>query len=91
MGVFSGLGTLGSIVFLAIGTPLIRRFGPIRSLQAGLLLAGLGLVLLTPPSWLAILAANILIGIGYGPSAPAGSDILNSRRAVVRSPDRHRF
>ena len=76
VGVFSGLGTLGSIVVLAIGTPLIRRFGPIRSLQAGLVLAGLGLVLLTPPSWLAILAANILIGIGYGPSAPAGSEVL---------------
>jgi len=38
--------------------------------------AGLGLVLLTPPSSVAILAANILIGIGYGPSAPAGSEVL---------------
>ena len=85
IGYMSALSTAGSMVFLTIGHPLIRRFGPIRTLQAGLLLGGVGLGLLVSPHWLILLLANVLLGLGYGPSAPAGSDIL-----LRHAPPRHR-
>ncbi|WP_460449368.1 MFS transporter [Alsobacter sp. SYSU BS001988] len=85
IGSISSVGTVGSMLFLAIGHPLIRRFGPIRTLQIGLLLGGLGLALLTPPWWAAAYGASLLLGLGYGPSAPAGSDIL-----LRHSPAAHR-
>ena len=85
IGSISSMGTAGSILFLAIGHPLIRRFGPIRTLQIGLLLGGVGIASCTP-SWQACAyMANVLLGLGYGPSAPAGSDIL-----LRHSPAAHR-
>ncbi|MHB2169772.1 MFS transporter [Alsobacter sp. R-9] len=75
-GYFAALSTVGSMAFLMIGHPLIRRYGPIRTLQAGLLLGGVGLVMLAGPHWGWVLLANVVLGLGYGPSAPAGSDIL---------------
>lgn len=85
IGAIAGAGTFGSIIFLMIGHPLIRRFGPIRTLQIGLLLGGAGVALLTPPWALAPFLANMLLGLGYGPSAPAGSDIL-----LKHAPPAHR-
>jgi MFS family permease len=76
VGYLAGLGTAGSIAFLVAGTPLIRRVGPVRALQAGLVLSALGTLLLAWPSLAAAALASVLIGIGYGPSSPAGSDVL---------------
>lgn len=70
------VNTLGSIAFMAVGTPLIRRYGAIRALQAGVLLGLVGAMLFAVPSALAIVVGSILMGLGYGPSSPAGSDIL---------------
>ena len=76
IGYMSALSTCGSVLFLMAGHPLIRRFGPIRALQAGLLLSCFGLAMLATPHWAFVLLSNLVLGLGYGPSAPAGSDIL---------------
>src|SRR5689334_5935071 len=76
IGAMQALSMAGSILFLTVGMPYIRRFGPIRALQGGLLFCGAGLALLVVPLVPVIALANILMGVGYGPAAPAGSDIL---------------
>jgi MFS family permease len=85
VGNFSSVNTLGAILFLLFGTPLVARFGPARMLQFGgvvgavaLLLAALGIVALLP-------LAALLTGIGYAPTGPAGSRILQAT-----APPRHR-
>lgn len=85
IGWLAAVNTVGSIAFLMAGTPLIRRFGAIRSLQVGVLVAGTGLVLLPVPSVAAVVVAALLMGLGYGPSSPAASDILQRY-----APARHR-
>jgi MFS family permease len=85
VGYLAGLGTAGSIVFLVVGHPLIRRVGPIRVLQYGLALGAVGAILLAWPTVALAAVASFLIGLGYGPSAPAGSDILQRY-----APARHR-
>jgi MFS family permease len=85
VGGFSSLNTLGSILFLLFGAPMVAAFGPVRMLQAGALAgaAALGLIALGE-LWLIPLAA-LLMGMGYAPSGPAGSRILQAT-----APPRHR-
>jgi MFS family permease len=85
VGNFSSLNTLGAILFLLFGTAAVARFGPARMLQWGALvgalslaLAGFGVVALLP-------VAAVLMGVGYGPTGPAGSRILQAT-----APPRHR-
>jgi MFS family permease len=85
VGNFSSLNTLGAILFLLFGTPAVVRYGPARMLQWGavvgalsLALAGFGVVALLP-------LAALLMGVGYGPTGPAGSRILQAT-----APPRHR-
>ncbi len=90
IGYLASLSTLGSILFLALGAPLMRRLGSIRSLQTGLILGILGLTLLLPPFLAAAALASLMIGFGYGPSSPAGNDILHrtappEKRAMIFS------
>lgn len=85
VGWLAAVNTLGSIAFMLAGTPLIRRFGAIRVLQAGVVLGGIGLVLFNHLSAGAILIGTLLMGLGYGPSSPAGSGILQRY-----APARHR-
>ncbi len=76
VGLFDAMNTIGAMIFLVAGTPLIRHSGNIRTLQIGLLLGVAGLGLLVFPFWLPIALMNLLCGCGYGTSAPAGSDLL---------------
>ncbi|TDR95692.1 MFS transporter [Enterovirga rhinocerotis] len=76
IGYLAAATTFGSIAFLAAGGPLIRHLGPIRALQIGLGLGLVGLALLPVPATAATVAGCLLIGLGYAPSSPAGSDIL---------------
>ena len=85
VGHLSAVSTVGSMVFLLAGIPLIRRTGPIRALQIGALLAAIGVALIAVPFWPAIALGSFLIGIGYGPTAPAGSDLVQRF-----APKRHR-
>jgi MFS family permease len=85
IGHLAAVTTFGSIAFLLTGNPLIRRAGPIRALQIGMILGALGVAVLAIPVMVAPLAASFLMGVGYGPSTPAGSEVLQRH-----APERHR-
>ena len=74
VGYLAAAGTAGSILFLAAGNPLVARLGPIRALQSGLATGILGVLMLIIPSAATQFASSFLVGMGYGPSVPAGSD-----------------
>ena len=76
IGYLAGFATVGSILFLLAGGPMMRRLGPVRSLQWGLIASGLGIALIAAPQTAALFAGMVLVGLGYGPSAPAGTDVL---------------
>ncbi|MBV8913238.1 MAG: MFS transporter [Acetobacteraceae bacterium] len=76
IGNLSSLSSLGSVLFLLFGGPVLARFGPVRMLQAGALTATAGLVVAASGWWPLLLCAALMMGIGYGPSPPAGSRIL---------------
>lgn len=90
VGYLASLNTLGSILFLALGAPYLRALGSVRALQAGLLIGILGLALFLPSWTMAACVAALLIGVGYGPSSPAGNDVLHrtaprNRRSLIFS------
>lgn len=76
IGYLSGFATIGSILFLLAGGPMMRRLGPVRSLQLGLIASGAGIALIASPSISILFLGMVLVGLGYGPSAPAGTDVL---------------
>jgi MFS family permease len=78
------LTSLGTALFLAFGSPFLRRWGPVRTMQAGLLVAAASLGIASIGWWAALAAAALLLGVGYGPTPPAGSRIL-----AATAPPRH--
>jgi MFS family permease len=85
VGNFASLNTLGAIGFLLFGTPFVAAFGPARLMQWGTLIGAMALSLaMLGQVWLLPIAA-VLMGIGYGPTGPAGSRILQAT-----APPRHR-
>jgi MFS family permease len=85
IGNISSLNSLGTVLFLLFGGPILARFGPIRMLQAGALMAVCGLAVASTGWWPALIGAALVMGAGYGPSPPAGSRIL-----AATAPARHR-
>lgn len=85
VGNLSSLNSVGTVLFLLFGSPLLARLGPVRMLQAGALLAVAGLAIAATGYWPVLVVAALLMGIGYGPSPPAGSRIL-----VATAPPQHR-
>jgi MFS family permease len=85
IGHLASIGSLGSVWFLLSGGPLLVRLGPARLLQIGALVGAVGLALTLTGNWIGFLLAAFLIGVGYGPSPPAGSDILQRH-----APPQHR-
>jgi MFS family permease len=85
IGTLATAGSIGSILFYLTGMPLIRRAGSIRTLQLGMIVAALGTALLVAPLPFVLVIGSVLIGIGYAPSTPAGSDMLQRV-----APKRHR-
>ena len=76
VGELAGLTSLGSAWFFLSGTPILQRLGSLRALQAGAVLASASLLVFFAPWWPAMMLAALLVGIGYGPTTPAGSDVL---------------
>ncbi len=76
IGTLNGIVAFGTVLFLIFGGPLLVRWGPVRTLQAGAVCSGLGLVAAALGGVPALVVASLLLGIGYGPSPPAGSRIL---------------
>jgi len=90
IGYYASLQTIGTMWFLMSGGALLRRFGPLRMLQAGLLLSALAITLITTAWWPLILLAGLISGIGYGPLPPSSGEILAryapaNRRGLVFS------
>src|SRR5262245_48262002 len=85
IGYLAAFGTVGSILFYLAGTPLVRRLGPVRVLQSGMLIAAAGTAMLALPVPIVLALGSLLIGFGYAPSTPAGSDVLQRF-----APKRHR-
>lgn len=90
VGYLSGAAMIGSMLFLLAGAPLMERVGSVRTLQIGLVAGAFGVALMALPSGPVLIAAVVLMGLGYGPSTPAGSDILHRfvpphRQALVFS------
>jgi MFS family permease len=76
IGNLSSVTSLGTVLFLAFGSPILARLGPVRSLQTGSAFAITGMLVAATGLWPALLVAALLLGIGYGPTPPAGSRIL---------------
>ncbi len=85
VGNLSSLQFAGVVLFLLFGGPLLARLGPVRMLQAGALMAVAGLLVAATGWWPVLVAAALVMGIGYGPSPPAGSRIL-----AATAPPEHR-
>ncbi len=90
VGLLSSSASFGSMIFFLWGTAALAEMDSVRQLRAGCLLAAGAILLCLSTTWSVMLVAAFLIGIGYGPSAPAGSDILTravppNRRALVFS------
>ena len=90
IGFLTALNTVGTMWFLVCGAPILQRLGPVRSLQLGALVAAFGLVLGAFGTWHILMVSALLAGLGYGPSPPAGSDILarhapKQHRAIIFS------
>jgi len=85
IGIISSLSALGVILFLVFGGPVLARLGPVRMLQIGTLTAVCGLAIAATGWWPLLVIAAIMMGLGYGPSPPAGNRIL-----AATVPARHR-
>ena len=85
IGIISSLSALGVILFLVFGGPVLARLGPVRMLQIGALTAVCGLAIAATGWWPLLVIAAIMMGLGYGPSPPAGNRIL-----AATVPARHR-
>jgi len=77
VGVFMALVYLGAMVATQVGAHLVRRFGPIRTSQGGLLVSALGLLLLSTPELPLVALGAFVVGLGYGPITPASSQMLS--------------
>lgn len=85
IGNFSSLVAFGTVLFLLLGGPFLARLGPVRTLQAGAVICALAMLAAGMGSVAALGLASLLLGIGYGPSPPAGSRIL-----AATAPKEHR-
>jgi len=85
IGNISSINSIGVVLFLLFGGPVLARLGPVRALQAGTLITVGGLVVAVSGWWPILVGAALLMGIGYGPSPPAGSRIL-----AKTAPPQHR-
>ncbi len=85
IGTLSAISSFGTVWFLMGGMGLLADVGPIRLLQIGVLAAAAGLALAMTGLWPVTILAAMLVGLGYGPAPPAGSQIL-----MQASPPQHR-
>ena len=76
IGLLTAASSCGTVWFMTVSRLFLDRFGPIRSLQIGLVVAGLALLSLAVSPWPLVLLPAILVGAGYAPNAPASSVIL---------------
>jgi MFS family permease len=76
IGILSSLTFAGSLWFFAVSARLLPPVGAYRALLIGNLTAAVGMLLFLAGFWEAMLLGALLIGVGYGSTPPAGSQIL---------------
>lgn len=76
IGAIYALNSLGSILFMAFGTPLVVRAGPLPALQIGILCGAAALSLLSIGLFPVVVLSALLLGLSYGPAPPASTRIL---------------
>ena len=93
LGLDSGwIGIYLAIVFTAamltagLGGGLVARYGAIRVTQIALVLCGAGLGLVATAELPLVVIGAALMGLGYGPGAPASSHVLALLTPVQRRP-----
>jgi len=77
IGYLVAVGSLGTLWYLVAGGGVLVRLGPVRSMQVGATIGGVGLLLATTGYWPVLMLASFLIGLGYGSTPAAGSEVLN--------------
>ncbi|WP_119166898.1 MFS transporter [Algihabitans albus] len=82
VGYYSSAAAGGAIFFYLLGGGLVRRAGPERILQIGALVCAGSLLLALSGAWWLVIAAGLLIGLGFGANAPASGLLL--QRSVPR-------
>ena len=85
IGYLAALNSLGTVWYLVAGGDLLAMLGPLRSMQLGTMVGVFGLLLALTGNWWMLLLASLLIGMGYGSTPAAGSEVLNEY-----APARHR-
>jgi len=85
IGNLSSLTSFGTVLFLLFGSAVLARLGPVRTLQCGAAISAAALVLAALGWWPVLVVSALMLGIGYGPTPPAGSRIL-----AATAPPRHR-
>ncbi|MEP7206446.1 MAG: MFS transporter [Casimicrobiaceae bacterium] len=77
IGYLAAIGSLGTLWYLVAGGGVLVRLGPVRSMQVGATIGAVGLLLAATGSWPVLMLASFLIGLGYGSTPAAGSEVLN--------------
>ena len=78
VGYYASAVAAGAVIFYLLGAGLVHRAGPLRSLQLGVVVCALALLLILLKTWWLILAAGLLIGLGFGTNAPASGVLLRN-------------
>ena len=84
IGLYIAVAYVGAMTASLASGAAVARYGAIRVSQACLVLCAAGLALCTVPSFAAMAAGALLIGIGYGPVTPASSHLLSRTTPVHR-------
>lgn len=82
VGQLAAATSAGSMVFFLWGPAIFSGVGPLAQLRLGCAVAAMALLTCLSGLWLPMLIGAFIIGLGYGPSTPAGSEVL--MRAVPR-------
>jgi len=85
VGNLSSLTALATVLYLLIGSVFLARMGPVRMLQLGTAVAVTALLVASLGHAWAIFLAAFMLGLGYGPTPPAGSRML-----AATAPPAHR-
>ena len=85
VGNLSSLTALATVLYLMIGGVFLARMGPVRMLQLGTAVAVTALLVASLGQASAIFLAAFMLGLGYGPTPPAGSRML-----AATAPPQHR-
>lgn len=78
VGYYASAVATGAVVFYLLGAGLTHRIGPVRCLQLGVALCALALLIVLTGTWWFILAAGLLLGLGFGTNAPASAALLHA-------------